>query len=191
MAIKYLNSHWFVGGVSRLSTSTGKSYRSIKYRWPEAPDKGSAWRQGFKRFYQYESQGIRCLQYKKNIWPNDTDHKFQVRQLNRRYRQFRVEYKGGELFKLKYKVKGYWFAQFDPTYDALDAESDDFFLVLLQILKTSMKVHQLFFASTSDCLLNNKSSTDSVVAFKCELNLTAPIFIQAILSKFHSLQPSH
>lgn len=128
MTIKYIDYQWAIGGVRKLNTESGRSRRSFKYKWLATPDKGSAWRQDLKWFYWYEQDGQVHLQHKKKIWKVDENHQFYVRQVNTRYREFKVVRSGIEVFKLKYKVKGYWQSQFDPTYDGLDAENDDFFL---------------------------------------------------------------
>ena len=128
MTIKYLSCQWLIGGIRRLNTKTGHSRRCFKFKWLETPDKGSAWRQGLKWFYWYEEDGLLHLQHKKNIWKVDGSHQFHIRQVSKRYREFKVMNLNNEVFRFKYKVKGYWISQFDPTYDSIDAENDDFFL---------------------------------------------------------------
>lgn len=131
MAIKFISYNWAIGGVRRLNTDTGCSSRSFKYSWSQAPDKGWAWKICGKWFYSYEYNGEWYLQHKKMIFEQNGKYDFKVTQLNKRTRKLTIFEQSHLIFEFKYRFKGYWFSKIDPTYDYLDAESDDPFLLLI------------------------------------------------------------
>lgn len=135
MAIKYISYHWAVGGVRRLNTNTGRSHRSWKHSWEDAPDKGWAIRLGFKWFYHYEHENqwffqhkARLFQKTKSIIPIGEDHHFSIGRVGKRHRKLTIKQGSDVVFQVTYKFKGYWTSRFDPTYDIWDAEADDPFL---------------------------------------------------------------
>jgi len=123
---KFISHAWYAGGVKEFDTETGVV--------ASAPDKvwgstgfGSIWKQNGKYFAFHRDNESLILQYKKNIWRlipqyTVTLHGYYF------FRNFRISHKGKLIFSIWYKPKGLFFWLIDPTYDSIDAESDDFFL---------------------------------------------------------------
>ena len=131
MAIKYISNHWAKGGVRRLDTKTGRSHRTLKYSWEDAPDLGWAIKLGFKWYFHYQHNNQWFFQHQNTVIPNDDDHSFSVEQVSKRRRQLTITQDGNTVFRVTYKFKGYWVSRFDPTYDFMDASSDDPLLDLI------------------------------------------------------------
>lgn len=139
MTIKYISNHWATGGVRRLNTKTGRSHRSLKYSWGEAPDKGWAYRLGFKWYFHYQHNDQWYFQNKNIIIPTKDGpdlkgkfkHDFNLEKAGDRHRKFTIKRGDDVVFQLTYKYKGYWASRFDPTYDFIDASNDDPFLHLI------------------------------------------------------------
>ena len=127
--MKKLISHaWFAGGVKEYDTETGRITGTSDKEWGSTGF-GSLWRQNGKDFAFYKDDESLLLQYKTNKWRVTPEYTVSLRGFYL-IRNFRIKHQDKVVFSIWYKPKGLFFFLIDPTYDAIDAESDDFFLYL-------------------------------------------------------------
>jgi hypothetical protein len=127
--MKKLISHvWFAGGVKEFDTETGRITGISDKEWGSTGF-GSLWRQNGKVFAFYRDDESLLLQYKTNKWRVTPEYTVSLRGFYF-IRNFRIKQQGKVVFSIWYKPKGLFFFLIDPTYDAIDAEADDFFLYL-------------------------------------------------------------
>ena len=124
---KFINHFWAVGGVKEFNTETGQISKSSEFDWMKAPDWGSAWKQNGKWFIFHNDDTSLILQHKRNIWRINKENEIKLRHFFI-IRNFKITKNGNTVFSIWYKPKYLFFWYIDPTYDSIDAESDDFFL---------------------------------------------------------------
>jgi len=125
--MKKLISHaWFAGGVKEYDTETGIITAKSEREWGSTGF-GSVWRQNGKDFAFYRDDESLLLQYKTNKWRVTPDYSVSLRGFYV-LRNFKVKHRGKVVFSIWYKPRGLFFFLVDPTYDGIDAETDDFFL---------------------------------------------------------------
>ncbi len=124
--MKKLISHlWYIGGVKKFDTETGKVSIAFLADRNKA-DFGTAWKQNGKWFVFHCDEQSLVLQHKNKIWRVDSNYNATL--TGGRVRKFEIFKHDKKVFSIKYKPKGLISRIIDPTYDAIDAESDDFFL---------------------------------------------------------------
>lgn len=127
--MKMIISHaWFSGGVKEYDTDSGKIIGSSDKEWGSTGF-GSIWRQNGKDFAFYRDNESLLLQHKTNKWRVSPEYSVSLRGIYF-LRNFRIKHHGKVVFSIWYKPKDLFIFLSDPTYDAIDAESDDFFLYL-------------------------------------------------------------
>lgn len=123
---KYIRHAWHAGGVKEYDTETGSVAPAPDIDW-DSTGFGSIWKQNGKYFAFHRDNESLILQYKNNIWRVTPETTVELQSFYI-FRNFRVIQKGKVIFSIWYKPKGLFFWLIDPTYDSIDAESDDFFL---------------------------------------------------------------
>ena len=127
--MKKLISHkWYAGGVKEYDTETGRITGSSDAKWGTTGF-GSLWHQNGKTFAFHRDDQSLLLQCGKLKWRVTKDYRVSLRKLLF-IRNFRIWHDGKWVFSIWYIPSGLIFGLVDPTYDAIDAESDDFFLYL-------------------------------------------------------------
>ncbi len=124
--MKLLLSHlWHAGGAREFDTESGKIKR-IRGLERDDTEFGSIWKQNGKWFAFYRDDISLLLQCGREKWRVTPDSAASVK--GSFLRHFRISRDNRVIFSMRYKPKGVLFWLVDPTYDAIDAESDDFFL---------------------------------------------------------------
>ena len=123
---KFIRHAWYAGGVKEFDTDTGSVVSAPGKKW-ESAGFGSIWEQNGKYFAFHRDNESLLLQHKKNIWRVTPEYTVTLRSYYF-VRNFKIKHNGKVAFSIWYKPKGLFFWLIDPTYDAIDAESDDFFL---------------------------------------------------------------
>ena len=116
---------WYIGGVKKFDTETGKVSRAFFANRNET-DFGVAWKQNGKWFVFHNDEQSLILQHKSKIWRVNPEYSVSIK--GDRIREFEIYKNNKKDFSIRYKPKGLLQQLIDPTYDAIDAESDDFFL---------------------------------------------------------------
>jgi len=125
--MKKLISHaWFRGGVKEFDTQSGKITGSSKKDWGSTGF-GSLWKQNGKVFAFYNDDQSLLLQCGTKKWRVNAEYTPHIKVFSI-LRNFQIFHQGEAVFSIWYVPKGLFFSVIDPTYDALDAETDDFFL---------------------------------------------------------------
>ena len=125
---KYISHAWYVGGVKEYDTDTGKIKGASDKEWGSTGF-FSLWRQNGKFFAFYRDDRSLLLQNKTRKWRVIPEYTVSLKQYFI-FRNFKIHQNGKEVFSIWYKPKGLFFFLIDPTYDSIDAESDDFFLYI-------------------------------------------------------------
>lgn len=126
---KKLISHaWHTGGVKEYDIETGKILSDSPMEWGTTGF-GSIWKQNGKVFALYHDDQSILLQCNTQKWRAIPEYTVSLTNLWI-LRNFKIQHQGKVVFSIWYKPKGLLFSRIDPTYDAIDAESDDFFLYL-------------------------------------------------------------
>ena len=128
---KYISHAWYAGGVKEFDTETGAVLNAPNIAWGET-DFGSVWKQNGKWFVFHKDNESLILQYKNNIWRVTSEYTVSLRGYFI-FRNFRIMRNGKLVFSIWYKPKYLFGGLVDPTYDGLDAQSDDFFLYVKNI----------------------------------------------------------
>lgn len=136
---KYISHFWYAGGIKEFNTKTGSVSDAPDLEWGKT-DFGSVWKQNGKYFVFHNDEESLILQQKNNIWRVTPDYTVSLRGYYF-IRNFKIKYKGKKVFSIWYKPKGLFFWIIDPTYDAIDTESDDFFLYVKNMWKSWEKRH--------------------------------------------------
>ena len=123
---KLISHQWFAGGVKEFDTESGKVIGASDKEWGPTGF-GSVWRQNGKDFAFYRDDESLLLQYRKSKWRPTPEFTVTLRGFYI-LRNFRVKHHGKVVFSIWYRPKYLFFFFIDPTHDAIDAESDDFFL---------------------------------------------------------------
>ena len=121
----YLKHHWHAGGIREFDTETG-AVGEKQTETVETNHWGFVWRQNSKWFAIRRDGDHLIFQHEKNIWPLTEPFRFQVTGVI--IRKFSIVSGTAMEFEIRYKPSNSILQFFDPTYDAIDAESDDFFL---------------------------------------------------------------
>jgi len=123
---KIVRHYWASGGTYEFNSDTGRLKRvpddTPMHEW------GIAWRQGRKWFVLHNDDEHLILQHKTHVWPITPEYTVDVNGFW--VRRFTIR-KGKDLiYSLRYVPKslGLIASFVDPTYDGMDAESDDYFL---------------------------------------------------------------
>ena len=124
---KFICHSWFAGGVKEFDTETGEVSDAPDMEWGKTGF-GSVWKQNGKWFAFYKDERSLILQHKKNVWRLEPNTTVSLQGLV--IRTFVIKENGKIVFKIRYRPKGLLMSVIDPTYDALDMESDDFFLYM-------------------------------------------------------------
>ncbi|MBN1665101.1 MAG: hypothetical protein JW943_16005 [Deltaproteobacteria bacterium] len=123
---KYISHYWCAGGVKAFDTETG-AVSDAPHIKPEDAAFGSVWKQNGKWFAFHNDEKSFMLQHKQKIWRVAPDYTVSLR-VWVIFRNFRIRHHGKLVFPIRYKPKCLFFWLIDPTYDSIDAESDDFSL---------------------------------------------------------------
>jgi hypothetical protein len=124
--MKKLISHlWYIGGVKKFDTETGKVSRAFFANRNET-DFGAAWKQNGKWFVFHCDDQSLILQHENKIWRVNSENNVSIK--GDQIREFEIFKNEEKVFSINYKPKGLLQQLIDPTYDGIDAESDDFFL---------------------------------------------------------------
>lgn len=123
---KYVSHAWYAGGVKEFDTETGSISSAPNKEWGKT-DFGSVWRQNGKYYVFHRDEISLILQQGENVWRVTPEFKAEL-QAFVFFRNFKIKRNGKTVLSVWYKPKGMIFWLIDPTYDYLDAESDDFFL---------------------------------------------------------------
>ena len=120
-----LRHYWAAGGIVDFDVDTGKVRRRLsKAALPDAW--GFVWKQRGRWFCLWHDGQCLVLQHRQKQWRLNTE--VELRVTGKFRRTFRIMRQGQEEFRFAYWFRGTIFAHIDPTYDALDEESDDFFI---------------------------------------------------------------
>jgi len=125
--MKKLISHaWFAGGVREFDTTTGSVSEIKDVQWGTTSF-GSLWVQNDKWFALYSDDESILLQQGKDKFRLTSNSSCSI---SNYYvlRNFVIYDNEEKVYSIWYRPKGIGFSIIDPTYDHLDAESDDFFL---------------------------------------------------------------
>lgn len=123
---KLISYSWYIGGVKEFDTETGSVSPAPKSEWGSTGF-GSLWRQNGKIFALYRDDESLLLQHETYKWRLTPDYKVSWKPYFI-FKNFKIKYQGNTVFSIWYIPKDLFFSLIDPTYDYLDAESDDFFL---------------------------------------------------------------
>jgi len=123
---KFISYAWYVGGVKEFDTETGSVAPATGIEWGKTGF-GSIWRKNGKYFAFYRDDESLLLQYKHYKWRVTPEYKVALRGYYF-VRNFKIMHNGLVVFSIWYGTNSLFFWLIDPTYDAIDAESDDFFL---------------------------------------------------------------
>ncbi|MBN1663278.1 MAG: hypothetical protein JW943_06730 [Deltaproteobacteria bacterium] len=134
---KCLSHFWWGLGVKEFDTDTGAVADAPHVRLEDTPF-GSLWRQNGKWFAFHNDEHSLILQHKQKIWRVTPDYATSLRYWII-FRNFRIRHQGKRVFSIWYKPKYLFFWLIDPTYDGIDAESDDFFLYVRNMWKAWAK----------------------------------------------------
>lgn len=121
----YLKHYWHIGGIRKFDTSTGYVGKK-EADTVEATNWGFVWKQKFNWYAIRRNADNLVFQNKEKIWPLREPFTFKV--TGTIIRKFTIFDGTTRDFEIRYKPSGIVHQFFDPTYDAIDAESDDFFL---------------------------------------------------------------
>ncbi|MDJ0758992.1 MAG: hypothetical protein QNJ19_06305 [Woeseiaceae bacterium] len=127
-----LNHYWTSGGTFEFDPDSGEVTR-IRGDEESPTNWGSVWKQRGRWFALWHDGDALVFQHGQHRWNLTPDVTLRVTGRNRR--TFRVLRNGDEAFRFTYFAKWAIFSFVDPTYDALDAESDDFFLYVTAMWK--------------------------------------------------------
>jgi hypothetical protein len=123
---KHIRYFWHVGGIKEVDTESG-SVVDIPTANEVDAQPGSVWKQNGKWFAFYKDDESWLLQHKNSKWRVTPEHSVSLRAWFL-LRNFRIKRGGRLVFSIWYRPKYLFFFLIDPTYDAIDAETDDFFL---------------------------------------------------------------
>lgn len=124
---KLLQHFWYIGGVRKLDTETGRVSR-VFFANRDNTEFGSVFKQNGQWFAFYGDEESLILQHKNNIWRVNSNHSVSLteNQINK----FEIYKLKKLVFSVEYE-RSWFLPQFiNPTYDAIDAEADDFFLYI-------------------------------------------------------------
>jgi len=130
--IKYIDHHWAEGGVLQFNTTSGSVQSTSKYEWLKSPHWGTAWQQKGRWFVLHNDNTSFILQTESQVWKLTPEHKLLLRDFFV-FRQFRITRGSKLIFSIWYIPRYFYLQIADPTYDTDDAESDDFFLYLINL----------------------------------------------------------
>ena len=123
---KFISHKWYAGGVKEVDTNTGEVSSAPDKEWNETGF-GSVWKQNGKYFIFYRDEESILLQQGRKKWRVIPEYTV----ILRGYffvRNFKIFHQGKVVYSIWYKPSGVLFWLVDPTYDSIDAETDDFFL---------------------------------------------------------------
>lgn len=121
----YLEHHWHSGGILKFDEHTGRVEKATSFVGKK-PEWGSVWKQNAQWFAIWKGKESFIFQHKTNKWPIKNPYSVKVK--GGFIRRFELLESGKIVFGVTYLPKGLLFSLFDPTYDSIDAETDDFFL---------------------------------------------------------------
>ena len=116
--------YWAAGGLREFDTVSGTV--SMRRRTGETTDWGIAWKQRGRWFVIWHDGNSLLLQRGTLRWR--LDNKVTVEVTGRVRRCFRIKRNGRTEFEFSYWFRGAIWSGLDPAYDAMDEESDDFFV---------------------------------------------------------------
>jgi len=128
----YLRHFWHAGGLKQLEPTSGVV--------TDAPagvsvsEWGFVWRQGHRWFAIRSDNDSLIFQHGSNTWRLRPENEFQT--TSGLFRRFTIIRAGQIEFSVRYRFGGTLMAAIDPTYDAIDEESDDFFLYVVSIWRS-------------------------------------------------------
>jgi hypothetical protein len=127
-----LKHFWHAGGVLHFDPVTGE-VRPTESNDNNDIEWGFLWKQRGKWFAIWRDDKHLVFQHKSQQWRLASDHEFRVRRGFRRKFEIieRISSRNKQVFSFSYWFKGAAFVFIDPTYDAIDEESDDFFLYIV------------------------------------------------------------
>ena len=123
-----LRHHWASGGVVEYDPTSG----NVTARHSEIIEPvgwGSVWKQRGRWFGIWHDGDSLIFQCSQNRWKLTTEVTFRV--IGRYWRTFQITRNGNVEFQFSYWFRGAFAANFDPTYDRLEEEADDFFLYVV------------------------------------------------------------
>ena len=118
-----LRHYWASGGVVEFDPATGKVRRSAA---GDVTDWGFVWKQRRRWFVLRHDDESLIFQHRAETWRLRSDVELSVSGDFRR--EFQISRDGRQEFSFRYGFRGTLFVHIDPTYDAIDEESDDFFV---------------------------------------------------------------
>jgi hypothetical protein len=126
----YLAHYWAVGGTWRFNPESGTMIWA-PFVSRDKLDWGFVWRQGIRRFAVWKDDSSLIFQHRQNKWRLTSE--IEIRLLRGARRRFTIVQDKTKAFDLKYRFGGLLWSGINPTYDALDEESDDFFLFVFNL----------------------------------------------------------
>ena len=123
----YLKYYWASGGVRKFNTSTGE-VGTKEDDTVQATHWGFIWKQKLEWFAIRRDGNHLVFQNKSRVWPLKQPFRFIIS--GSFMRKFSIFNSSKLEFNIKYRPSGLIHQFFDPTYDSIDAESDDFFLYI-------------------------------------------------------------
>ena len=135
--MKHISHFRASGGVKAFDTETGSVSAVSNVPRNKTAFGSLLWKQNGKWFAFHNDDESLILQQDKNIWRVTPEYTVSLTGYFP-FRNFRIRRNGRLVFSIWYKPKFLFLvlALLDPTYDALDAESDDFFLYLKEMWKS-------------------------------------------------------
>lgn len=125
-----LQHYWSAGGIADFDPATGKVRRSSAR---DTTDWGFVWKQRWRWFALWHDGESLIFQHREKQWRLTPDVEFAVSgQIRRKFEIYRST---SREFSFRYRFKGTLFAHLDPTYDAIDEETDDFFVYVTAMWK--------------------------------------------------------
>ena len=121
---------WHAGGVREFEPSTGAVGAVVDVARAEA-DWGFLWHQRGRWFAIRRDDESLVFQAGTRWWR--LTEEVELRVTRGVCRRFEIREHGQAAFALRYVFRGAVQAAIDPTYDALDEESDDFFLYVTEM----------------------------------------------------------
>ena len=128
--IKYIDHHWAEGGVLEFNTDNGNIQSSSKYEWQKAPHWGTAWKQNNRWFVLHNDDTSFIFQTNSQAWRLNSELNLSLRSFLL-LRQFRITKGGKPVFSIWYIPRYFYMPIVDPAHDALEEETDDFFVFLV------------------------------------------------------------
>ncbi len=127
MLIQHL---WHSGGIRDFDEATGRVGPVVQESVASA-SWGFLWEENGQWFAIRKDDQSLIFQSGPRSWRLDRDVQLLVHRGLRR--RFEVKRDGVTEFQISYDFRGELYAAIDPTYDAIDEESDDFFLYVTEM----------------------------------------------------------